>query len=143
MATVHSGATVKINSTERHKRGPLVRVELAPGRYAKMYRSDVEDQGMQNRVHPADQDKLQRPQKSKVAPPQSNKLAAPTANKLVEPRVESEQPADFTTIKGIGLATARALVAHGITTFEQLRQAGDLSYLASPTVAAIEKWRNG
>jgi predicted flap endonuclease-1-like 5' DNA nuclease len=86
------------------------------------------------------------PGKAKEAP--QNKMRDPAAkqNKSApqEPEVESapvEAADDFTTIPGIGKGTARALIANGITSFEQLRQAGTLKYLTPKTMQAIEAWR--
>lgn len=126
----------------RKAKGPLVRVELSPGRYAKMYRADVEAQGLTDKVHPADRDKLSRPQTDKTAPPAGDKMAPPQADKAAETTPPPE-PDDFATIDGVGKATARALAAHGITTFDQLKAAGPLPYLTATVNEALEEWRRG
>jgi hypothetical protein len=111
------------------KKGRLVRVPLGHGQFVKMYEADAIAQG-----------KLP----GKAKPQADNKMRLPTENKSApqEPEVESAPPADdFTTIQGIGPATARALVANGITTFEQLRQPGSLGYVTPKTMQAIEAWR--
>ncbi len=108
-------------------KGKLVRVTLPDGRVVKMYEADAMKKGL---VEP-EQKARQKPQ---------DKAAIPEANKEPEPAAE---PDDFTTIHGVGPATARALVAHGIVTFGDLREAGELDYLPDNVNAAIEKWRAG
>lgn len=109
------------------KKGPLIKVQLAPGQYVKMYQADAIAKG------------LIEPPATKMQPPAQNKMRQPEAEKTPEP----EPADDFTEIPGVGPATARALAAHGITTFEQLRQAGELDYVTAATMAAIEAWRDG
>lgn len=113
------------------KKGCLVRVSLGHGQFVKMYESDAIAQG-----------KLP----SKAKPQAANKMRLPQENKSVPEAPEVENAPivdDFSTIPGIGKAAARALVGHGITTFEQLRQAGSLDYLLPKTLKAIEEWRSG
>lgn len=121
------------------KKGPLIKVEISPGRYVKMYQADAEADGL---VKPSE----------KALPATGNKMLPPSANKMAE-KTEgvadpgAAAPADpaaadnFATIQGIGMASARALVARGITTFEQLRQATQLDFLSATARQAVEKWR--
>lgn len=144
MATISSKSFTQSTPQTRREKGPLVRVEIAPGRFVKMYRADVETQGLADKVHPADKDKLKRPQGDKSQPPAGDKSQPPQGNKTAEePTPPASEPDDFATIHGVGKATARALVAHGIKTFEQLKAAGTLDYLTPAAQAAIEAWRNG
>jgi predicted flap endonuclease-1-like 5' DNA nuclease len=123
----------RVTQETNMKKGPLVKVQIGKGQYVKMYEADAIAQG-----------KL--PSKAKPAPANKMRDPAATQNKSVpqEPEAESAPPEpadDFTTIPGIGKGTARALVANGITTFEQLRLAGTLKYLTPKTRQAIEDWR--
>ena len=115
------------------KKGPLVKIPIGRGQFVKMYESDAIAKGLLP---------------SKAKPQADNKMRLPTAtqNKSTPSEMEVESAPladDFTTIQGVGPATARALVANGITTFEQLRQAGALTYVTARTMQAIEKWRSG
>lgn len=132
MAIVTDPKTWPVDNQEvRMRKGPLVKVQIGPGQYIKMYREDAIKAGH-----------------IKAQPPAQNKMRTPAADKAVEPpeSVEEKTPEappadDFTAIDGVGPATARALVAHGITTFEQLKAAGELSYLAPKANEAIAAWR--
>lgn len=113
-------------------KGKLVNIDLGKGRFVKMYEADAIAQGLLKA-------KPQAPNKMRV--PGQNK-AAPVEKTEAQP--EEKPPADdFTTIAGVGPATARALVSHGITTFEQLKAESGLDYLTTKTMQAIEDWRNG
>jgi hypothetical protein len=117
------------NQQTRAKKGKLVRVRLGRGQVVKMYEADAIAQGL-------------IPGKAK--PQAENKMRVPVGNKAVPdaPAEELPKPDDFTTISGIGPATARALIAHGIATFEQLRAAEELPYLTGKARDAIASWRN-
>jgi len=122
-----------VTQEKNMKKGPLVKVKIRGSQFVKMYEADAIAKGLLP---------------SKAKPQADNKMRLPTdmQNKSTppEPEVESAPLADdFTTIPGVGPATARALVANGITTFEQLRQAGVLTYVTPRTMQAIEKWRSG
>jgi predicted flap endonuclease-1-like 5' DNA nuclease len=69
-------------------------------------------------------------------------MREPAEDKEPEPETKP-QADDFTAIPGVGQATARALVAHGITTFEALREIGELDYLSEKANQAIHEWREG
>lgn len=111
-------------------KGKLININLGKGRFVKMYETDAIAQGL-----------------LKARPQAANKMQKPPANKdtveaspIKEP--DEKPPADdFTTITGIGPATARALVSHGITTFEQLKAAEELPYLSAKARAGIDAWR--
>lgn len=109
------------------KKGKLVNIKISEGRYVKMYEADAIDQGL-----------------LKAKPQAPNKMRMPVDNKTdPKPMPEEKPPADdFASIPGIGKATARALISHGITTFEQLKAVGNLDYLTDKTMQAIEAWRN-
>lgn len=112
------------------KKGKLVRVELSKGRYVKMYEQDAIAKGLLP-------GKLRDPGENKMRPVGENKATKP----LPELR-EAVAPADdFTTIPGIGPASARALAARGITTFAQLRTA-NVAFLSAAAKSAIERWRD-
>jgi predicted flap endonuclease-1-like 5' DNA nuclease len=145
MATISSESFTKSTAQTRREKGPLVRVELGPGRYVKMHRADVEAKELTGKVHPADKDKLKKPAGEKSLPPQGDKVSPPQGDKAAPPESTPEpfMPDDFTAIDGVGKATARALVAHKIMTFEQLKAAGSLDYITPAAMAAIEAWRNG
>ena len=113
-------------------KGKLVNIQISPGRFVKMYEADAIARGLL-KAKPQAPNKMRVPGQNKTAP--EEKLEMP---------VEEKPPADdFTTIPGVGPATARALVTHGVTSFDQLRSAGKLDYLSSKTMQAIEAWRNG
>lgn len=141
MPVVNSRATWPlITQEERMKKGPLVKVEISPGRFVKMHQADAIARGLilpEKKRRPTGRDKMRAPGRDKGAPPQS----PPGGGRDDEP--ESERVDDFTVIPGVGPATARVLVTRGITTFEQLRQAGELTYLSERVNAAIEEWRSG
>lgn len=150
MAVVSRKSFVQENQKTRANKGPLVRVELQPGRYVKMYEADAIAAG-HIRPRPEPKQKARPPQENKIREPGGDKGAetavtppagapAGTAEKMVETAVS--EPDDFTTIDGIGRATARLLAAHDITTFEELRQA-DLGFLSGKQREVIEEWRSG
>ena len=113
------------------RKGKLIRVKLRSGQFVKMYEADAIAQGyLAPKAKPQAQNKMRTPLQNKSAPEEIETESAPPAD-------------DFTTIPGVGPATARALVTHGITSFEQLRQAGTLGYISPKTMKAIEDWRNG
>jgi predicted flap endonuclease-1-like 5' DNA nuclease len=105
-------------------RGPLVRVELEPGRYVKMHREDARRAGLLP---------------SKAQTPAGNKMRVPARDKAVS--ASANKSADFTTIAGVGTATAADLQEHGIQTLDQLRTA-DVGFLSSRAQSAIEEWRS-
>lgn len=141
MAPISSKSFTRSTPQSRKEKGPLVKVEISPGRYVKMHRADVEAQTLQGKVKPADRDKLQPAQEDKAQPAQGDKLAPPQGNKAAEPTAPPAEPDDFTKIEGVGKATARALTTHGITTFAQLKAAGTLDYVTPAANNAIEEWR--
>ncbi len=115
-------------------KGKLIRVQISPGRFVKMYEADAVAKGL----IAAPQEKAQPPARNKMRLPEQDKAPEP-----VEEPAQEQQADDFTTIPGVGPATARALAASGITTFAQLRDAGTLDYLTAAVNAAIEEWRHG
>lgn len=114
---------------DKMKKGKLIRVELQPGRFVKMYEQDAIDQGL-----------ITAPKQQKMKPAQENKMVQPAEVKT-KPLPQSE-PDDFSEINGIGKATSRAIVANGLETFAALRAAGDLSFLTPSAQTAVEKWRD-
>lgn len=111
------------------KKGPLIKVEISPGRYVKMYQADAEARGLVQKARP--------PQQDKIRPPQQDKQQQPPA----EPEEETAVSDDLTQIPGVGPATARALAARGIDTFAALRAAGELDWLTPQANQAIAAWR--
>lgn len=90
----------------------LVRVEIEPGRFVKMYPKDAAKLGYKKREAP------------------ENKMLAPEENKD-----------DFTTIEGIGAATAHKLWEAGYLTFDDLWNA-DVEELPARAGNAVEEWRD-
>ena len=120
------------NQEKRMKKGKLVKVQIRPGQYVKMYEADAITRGLlPGKASPQAENKMRQPANNKAAPSPSVTESPP------------EPADDFTVIPGVGPATARAMAAEGITTFEQLREASDLSFLPAKTAEAIEAWRNG
>lgn len=119
------------------KSGPLVKVEISPGHVVKMYKEDAIAEGY---LPPETKSKMIPPAENKIIPPAENKAAEPPPPEVDTPKAG---PDDFTMIPGVGRATARALQARGVTTFEQLRQAGQVDYVSESAMKAIEAWRNG
>jgi predicted flap endonuclease-1-like 5' DNA nuclease len=121
-----------VTQEKNMKKGPLVKIKIGRGQFVKMYEADAIAKGLlPSKAKPLTQNKM-------LDPTATQNKSAPT-----EPEAESTPPVDdFTTIQGVGPATARALVANGITSFEQLRQAGALAYVTPRTMQAIEAWRN-
>lgn len=120
------------------KKGKLVRVHLGGGRYVKMYEADAVAQGLipDPKARPKPHDKMRLPEGNKG-----------TGEIPSEPETEPPAPpavmADFESIEGIGPASARALAAHGITTFDELLAAEDLAFLTPQAQEAVEAWRAG
>lgn len=150
MAIINSRESWPLRSQEADvKKGKLIRVEITPGRFVKMYEVDAVAQGLVKVAAPAPlrqaQDAAQRGEQ-KSRPPGGDKMVKPGGDKAAPPapqRGEQEPPPDdLTTIPGVGKATARALAARGITTFEQLRQANALDFLTPQARESIEQWRN-
>jgi len=140
----HKSTWEHVTQESNAKKGKLVRVETAKGKIVKMYEADAIRLGL-------------LPESAKAKAPAANKMRQPQENKDPTPGPspsndgEGGEPTqalpgegdDFTTIQGIGPATARALKAHGIESFDALRQAGELDYVSPKAMAAIEEWRNG
>lgn len=122
-----------VNSQTRQQKGPVIRVEVSPGRFVKMHREDAVKGGYmaapppQEKSKPATEDKMKRAAEDKS---------------LSTGREEVDVEADFTSIAGIGPATARVLKLNGITTFEALRNAGTLTFISAASRQAIEKWKD-
>jgi len=117
-----------ITDEKNRQRGKLIKVEIAPGRFVKMYESDVKG--------------LKKPPKNKKADPGQNKIKKPGGDKSAAQEQQAEQAEDsFAEIPGVGPATERALKERGILTFDDLREAGELDYLTAGINANIEKWR--
>ena len=136
------------NEEVRMSKGPLVKVEISPGRTVKMHREDAIRQGLL-KAQPAAQNKAQAPAANKAQAPAQNKVGESTEAPADEYGAQADisklppLPDLFKEIPGVGAATARALVARGIRTFEQLRQADldEMDYLSSNVRQAIEAWR--
>lgn len=98
-------------------KGPLIRVELSPGRFVKMHRQHAIEAGFLD------------------APPKMRTVK--TENKMITP-VENKAD-DFTEIPGVGKASVELLNNQGVFTFKQLRSA-DLSGLYYRARQSIEEW---
>lgn len=124
MAVVSNKSFTLENEKTRAGRGPLVRVQIG-SRLVKMYEQDAIAAG---HLQP----------KAKAAPPAEDKAIPAEADKG---EAETAPPDDFTSIDGVGPATARMLAAHGINTFEALREA-DLGFLSAQARQAVDEWRS-
>ena len=116
----------------RATRGKLVKVEIAPGRLVKMSEQDAIDKGLIKKRQP--------PQNKMIAPPPDNNMIpvpVTTGNKADDKPIAD----DFSSIPGIGAASARAIIANGITTLAQLRNS-ECKFLSVRAREAIEAWKN-
>lgn len=122
-------------------RGPLVRVELEPGRWAKMHREDAVAAGLlkpKKKREPAE-DKMRRAMNDKGDEGRSTKdeeRASESASVAETAGIRD----DFTEILGVGSSTAQELREQGFSTLEEL-WTGDLSVLSWRARRAIEEWR--
>lgn len=120
-------------------RGPLIKVQLGPHRYAKMYEMDAIEKGLIPKPGrlPSDKGEKSRSQaENKMIKPEENKGEI-GQEKTVPDRVEWE---DFTEIQGIGRASCSALYDNGVHTWEDLLDA-DVSFLNPKARAAVVAWR--
>lgn len=112
-------------------KGPLVRVQLEPGRFVKMHRKDARRLG------------LLEPQKKRESA--EDKMLRPEGNKVLSESRSAAQSVettdDFTEIPGIGAYTAHELAEMGLRTFAQLREV-DLNDLPWRARQAIREWRD-
>lgn len=127
-------------------KGPLVSVELAPGRFAKMHKQDAIEAGLLP-------GKKRDPQEDKMRRPSEDKGKQETADEKQTPRDEetvsqshsrpgsAESGDDLTEIPGVGPSTAEDLRSRGLDTLDDLRGA-DLGALDGRTRRAIERWRD-
>ena len=134
MAVLSSKSFVTDNPKIRASKGKLIRVTLPAGNMVKMYTQDAIAAGY-----------IKAPQNKAMPAPAENKMMpTPAENKAqpAPPQVDADLlPSDFKLIKGLGKASARMLVANGVTTCEQLRTA-DISFLPAKVQKAVEDWRN-
>jgi predicted flap endonuclease-1-like 5' DNA nuclease len=135
MAIVDSRNTWQFVTQESNmNKGPLVKIEVRPGQFVKMYEADAIAQGLlAAKTKPASRDKARPATSDKARRPDEQ----PAETAIPQPED------DLTTIPGVGAATARALAARGITTFEALRAAASLDFLTPHVAEAIEAWRIG
>jgi len=135
------------------KKGKLVKVQIRPGQYVKMYEADAIKQGLIPAESPASGQKMrQRPANKgrQTAGMRPIEETAPSGDETDPDQMEAipvdsdDEPEDvtfdFETIPGIGPASARALQANGITTLEDLLAAEDLDYLTPQALEAIATW---
>jgi len=155
MAVLSSKSFVEMNQRTRAKKGPLVKVEIGPGQFVKMYREDAIAAGHLSPSPPPPSpqpspskevaDEYVRGEKGREA--EGNKIKRPQEDKSksgegVSVETGAQAADDFTGIPGVGKATARLLRARGVETLEQLRTA-DVSFLSAAAQAAIQNWRGG
>lgn len=129
MTVLSSKSFTEVNQKNRREKGPLVKVQIGPGQYVKMYRADAIAAGHLS-------EKTRPPAENKLRPPEDDKRQASGP----ERDAVSVPPVSFTDIPGVGRATVRLLAGRGITTLDQLRQA-DLSFLPASARAAVEAWK--
>ncbi|NUM47600.1 MAG: hypothetical protein HUU38_23095, partial [Anaerolineales bacterium] len=96
MTVLSSKSFTEINLKNRREKGPLVKVQIAPGQFVKMYRADAVEAGHLRA------EKARQPAEDKLRPPAESK-----ASPLVEAGafVGGGGTDDLTTIPGVGLAT--------------------------------------
>lgn len=134
MSVLGDKSTWNVDNQEvRMSKGPLIRVQIKPGHWVKMYKRDAEERG----YIPAEKS-VQKPQDKMIEGPVYSKPEAPVANKAPETEKLYD---DFTVIPNIGPATVRALNAHGITTYDQLKVAGKIEYISIRAMDSIDEWR--
>jgi predicted flap endonuclease-1-like 5' DNA nuclease len=109
----------------------LVKVQLGPHRFAKMYEEDAIKRGLL---------KKQAPAANKMVAPHENKMIAPQEEKREAPEFEKEQWDDFTEIHGVGKATADLLREHGVHYFDELLYA-QIDFVNPKAKQALELWR--
>lgn len=144
MTVVSSDSFVLSTPQSRAAKGPLVRVELQPGRYVKMYRADAIEAGhIKPDPAPPGGTKKRTPAEDKAIRPEGDKsVPRPPAPTPLNPPEEGKAD-DLTVIQGVGQATARALKARGIASFDELRaalEAGRLDFLTTHVRGAIEDY---
>lgn len=146
MTVLSSKLFTDVNQKKRREKGPLVKIQIAPGQFVKMYHADAVAAGHL----PPEKGDATSLTGEKMLPPTGNKIRLPAEDKGVSaetphPALAGAQSAgkdNFTSIPGVGLATARLLTSRGITTFAQLRTA-DVSFLSGAARAGVEQWRAG
>ena len=109
----------------------LVKVQLGPHRFAKMYEDDAIKRGLL---------KKKAPTANKMVAPQENKMVTPPEDKREAPEFEKAQWDDFTEIHGVGKATAELLQEHGVHYFDELLYA-QIEFVNPKAKQAIEEWR--
>lgn len=127
MTVIGDRLSWKVNSQRtRAGKGPLITVKHPDGHHTRMHEADAIEAGL----IPG----------RKAAPVPGNKIAPMPENKTAPaPEVP---PEDFSTIPGVGRASARSLVSQGVTTFAGLRTVDLDGLTLAPSVkAAIEAWR--
>jgi predicted flap endonuclease-1-like 5' DNA nuclease len=133
MAVLSSKSFVTDNPKIRAGKGKLIRVTMPAGNIVKMYTQDAIAMGL-----------IKAPQTKAMPAPAENKMMPMPAENKAQPAPQNDNellPSDFKLIKGLGKASARMLVAQGVTTCEQLRTA-DISFLPAKVQKAVEDWRN-
>lgn len=122
-------------------RGPLVRVELEPGRWVKMHKAHAIEAGLlEEKKREPTEDKMLRPGEDKS---QESIDEVPETAQERDAELESvESGDDLTEIPGVGPSTAEDLRAAGYETLDDVRSA-DLSGLDGRARDAIERWRDG
>lgn len=152
----------KMITQEVHmSKGKLITVEISPGRSVKMYEADAIAKGL---IQPPPEVKMRKAPGNKMRERPADKtgqrietdqrmvstdagshdpqtVIAEIAQLEDEAPPHEEQPG-LDSIAGIGKASSRALAAHGVETFEQLKAAQDLDYLPAKVLTAIAKWRS-
>lgn len=133
------------------ERGPLIKVQIGPHRYAKMYEADAIKQGLTPKRGKLPSDKGSTPPPTLTPDPLSARISSGQGRgendpalseppqRVVLPRDEWE---DFTEVPGIGKASCEALHANGIYTYEDLLIA-DVSFLTAKAQKAVEALREG
>lgn len=168
MAVLSSKSFVIENDKTRKGKGPLIKVEIGPGQYRKMYQVDAVKAGLiaapvHHGGHGAHGDggegageKRREGEGNKMRPVEGNKVKQAGGEKGVSMETGAPSPLaplperrggedDFTSIPGVGRATAKLLKMRGVGTLDQLRAAskakalGDLG-LSGAAQAAIAAW---
>lgn len=111
--------------------GKLIKVQIGPNRFVKMFEKDAIAKGLL---------KKQVPAANKMVAPKENKMVVPQEEKREAPEFEKAQWDDFSEIHGVGQATADLLHERGVHYFDELLYA-QIDFVNPKAKQSIELWR--